>query len=309
MQSLLQTDIWADFKSTQGWRALRIGELSVLERPILWGKTFAYSPEVNIENLNKSLLLQLSKEVNISCPQAICFRLEIFQSVDDHKNVINSLKEAGYQKAFEAVQPEQRQWIDIRPSEEEILQAMKEKGRYNVRLAEKKGVKVRVSTDTKDIEVFYQLFMETAKRDGFQIRSKQYFINLFEALIKNNQAELIIAEFNNEPLCALIITYFDGLASYLYGASSNRQRNLMAPYLAHLGAIRSAKEHNCHTYDLLQIGQIDSLTGEIIGRYANLTRFKQQFGGRSIDLIGSYDYIYQPIAYKIFALAQRLRRH
>lgn len=311
MTSLLQTKKWADLKASQGWKTHRIelsGQaepISVLERELAFGKTMLYAPEVILDKKATKSLEELAKKCRKEAPDAIFLRLELMMPYSETDTALTAqLTNAHYRKSFEEVQPEHRQWIDIGGDETTILATMKEKGRYNVRLAERKGVVARISTNTKDVEAFYKIFSETAARDGFRIRNKAYFDALCAMLFKEDLGELIIAEKDGEPLAALIITYYDGVASYLYGASSNAQRNLMAPYAAHMMAIRSAKKHDCTVYDLLQIAPPNTEEHA----YASLTRFKQQLGGERMDLVGSWDSIYRPSWYIAFMLAEKLRR-
>lgn len=313
MNSLLQTQAWADFKVSQGWKLHTIeieGQnepIRVLERSLGFNQSMLYAPEVTFSAGATAQLEQLAHSLQEQAPQAIFFRLELLTPFSETEDSLTAqLTNAQYRKSFEEVQPEHRQWIDISKDETTILAGMKEKGRYNVRLAERKGVTTRISTDTKDIEVFYQIFKETADRDRFSIRSEQYFRSLCAMLFKYKLGELVIAEYEGEPLAALIITYYDGMASYLYGASSNKHRNLMAPYAAHMAAIRSAKAHDCTTYDLLQIAPPNADSSH---HYTSLTRFKQQLGGERVDVIGSWDYVYKPFWYQAFMIVEKMRRH
>ncbi len=315
MQSLLQTQAWADLKAKQGWQVHQIQLptseriIHVLEKPLPFGQSFLYAPEASLPDESFTQLDQLTQVVKSLSETAIFFRLEVFQPLGElgmNQSSVAALTQAKFEKAFEEVQPEHRQWVDISHDETTILASMKEKGRYNIRLAEKKGITTRISTDIKDVEVFYQIFQTTAVRDGFRIRNHQYFIDLCQMLFAHNYGELVIAEYQGQPLSALIITYFDGLASYLYGASSNEYRNLMAPYAAHWAAIKSAKKHNCTTYDLLQIAPPNASENH---KYTNLTRFKERFGGERVELVGNWDYIFQPAWYRLFKLAETIRRH
>lgn len=309
MKSILQTKEWAQFKSQSGWKThqVEVGgqSISILERELVLGKTMAYAPEASLENTDVKLLQDLSSKVRALCPRAIFFKLELFDILGETENsLVAQLRQAGYQKSFEEVQPEHRQWVDISGDETTILARMKEKGRYNTRLALRKGVTARISTDTKDVDIFYSILRETAVRDGFSIRSQGYFHALCNALFQNNLGELVIAEFEGTPLAALIITYYDGLAGYLYGASSNQHRNLMAPYAAHFAAIQSAKRRDCVKYDLLQIAPI----GTEGHKYTALTRFKQQLGGEAVALVGGWDFVFNPLWYQLFKFAEAIRR-
>lgn len=328
MQSILQTKFWADFKTRHGWKAhnapmlvpgngaksLGNGAKSpangapsffILERKLPFNKPLLYAPEVSLPDYTLRELTRIAKDGLLIQPAAIFLRLEIFRPPDESEKIEQSLCAAGYCKAFEETQPEHRIWVDISDDETAILSAMKEKGRYNIRLAAKKGVSCAASTDIKDVEVFYNIFQQTAERDGFQIRSRDYFVDLCRSLFESKMGELIIAQYEGKPLAALIVTYYDGLASYLYGASSNENRQVMASYAAQWQAIKQAKKHNCHTYDLLQVAPDDAGDGH---KYDSLTRFKSQFGGSRVNILGGWDYVYRPFWYGVFRFLQKIRR-
>ena len=183
-----------------------------------------------------------------------------------------------------------------------ILDQMKEKGRYNIKIAQRKGVQIGTSAN---VDEFYRLFQETAKRNGFKIRPKNYFQILLDNLSDDGYAELLEAHFEGQVIAAEIVTYFDETASYLYGASSNESRDTMAPYLLHLEAMRRAKTKDCKYYDLLAVAP----EGEENHKYAGISRFKRQFGGRTVQIVGGYDLVYKPSWYKIFKSMEKMRRH
>lgn len=306
MKSLLQTQAWVDFKAKQGWTVHRLPTFFVLERPLPLGKSLLYAPEVSLPEATTADLQSLIEQVGKLSDAAIFFRLEIFEELGEAEHPLTvPLIQTGFTKAFEETQPEHRQWVDISHDPATILAKMKEKGRYNIRLSERKGVRTRISTDTKDVEVFYHLFKTTAAREGFAIRSQQYFVDLCQMLFDHQLGELIIAEYQGRPLAALILTYYDGLASYLYGASSNDDRNVMAPYAAHWEAIQSAQAHDCIIYDLLQIAPKEAGEGH---HYSALSRFKERFGGQAVQLVGGWDYPLQPVWYQLFKWAEKIRR-
>jgi len=303
MKSLLQTKQWAALRQAQGWQAHWIDDILILEKSLPLGKSFLYSPEVSWENLDTKYkkIYEYTKKIAEN-HHTIFLRLEILDVNDD--KITSKLKQKGFIKAFEEIQPEWRQIIDIARSEEEILAQMKPKGRYNIRVAQKHGIKIETGKNEEIIAIFYKLFCQTAERDGFEKRPKQYFVNLMQKLAPDGLAEILIAKYNNIPVAAEIVTFYDGVASYLYGASNNDYRNLMAPYLLHFEAIKRAKEKGCQVYDLLAVAP----EGAERHKYAGITRFKEQFGGRKIHLVGSWDYVYKPGWYKIFKIAEKFRR-
>lgn len=297
-KSLLQTKEWAALREAQGWQVHNIDDVFILGKPLFFGKSFLYAPEVSWADLNLENFLKKIEEIALK-NNPIFFRLEILDQNDE--KIIQKLKENKFIKAFEEIQPEFRQIVPLEKSEEEILAGMKQKGRYNIKIALKNNIIIKKS---QNILEFYQLFLETAKRDGFSIRPRDYFQNLLDVLSGADYGELLVAYHEEKPVAAEIVTYFDGVASYLYGASSNEYRNLMAPYLLHWEAMKRAKEKGCKIYDLLAVAPPDFEDH----KYAGITRFKQQFGGETICLIGSYDFVFQPFWYKIFKLIEKIRR-
>jgi len=301
MQSILQTQEWADLKVSQGWQSHNLKDIFILEKKLPFWKNFLYAPEIDFQkivNFNE-FIEKIPKN-----HRTLFLRLEILneKDIETGKKIEAVLKKYGFIKAFEELQPEWRQKIDISKSEEEILAQMKPKGRYNIKIAQKNNVDVE---ESNNITAFYELFCQTAKREGFSIRPKKYFQDLMEKLNPKGYAEMFLAKYNNIVVAAAIITFYESTASYLYGASSNEYRNLMAPYLIHWQAIIKAKAKGCRYYDLLAVSPEGASEDH---KYAGITRFKEQFGGRKVHLVGSYDLVYKPTWYKLFKFAEKRRR-
>lgn len=312
MKSLLQTPEWVGLKVSQGWKSHEVDGIFVLEKSMSFGQSFLYAPEVewqaikNLENFleNIKTILQNSR-APFQKKGILFFRLEILD--ENSPEIIEKLREKNFIKAFEELQPEWRQIIDITKGEEEILSQMKPKGRYNIRVAQKHGVEVTtcpIDRLVDGVEIFYDLYQQTGQYQKLSLREKRYFLEMMKVLYPKGEAAILIARYHNLPLSAIIVTYYDQVASYLYGGTSRLHKNVMAPYLAHWEAIREAKRRGCHLYDLLAIAPPDNPRH----KYANLTFFKEQFGGRKVNLVGSWDLIYKPFWYKIFKMAERFRR-
>jgi len=305
MQSLLQTEEWTSLKETQGWQSFNIEGVYVLKKQLPLGLSFLYAPEVawtQVEKIQK--FLENVKKISQNA-SSIFFRLEILD--ENSEKIIQKLKENKFIKSFEELQPEWRQIIDIAKSDDEILNQMKPKGRYNIRIAQKHGVEVSLCPIDRlndGIEIFYDLYHQTAQYQKLSYRDKTYFLEMLKTLYPKGEVTILIARYNHLPLSALIITFYDGVASYLYGGTSRENSKVMAPYVAHWAAIQEAKKRGCTTYDLLAIAPPDQPNH----KYANLTYFKEQFGGRKVNIVGSYDLVYKPFWYKIFKLAETFRR-
>lgn len=296
MGSFLQTDAWAKFKEKYGWHPLRLGDVLVLARSLWLGRTLLYAPETTVGT--KPLVQNLLQEIRTiaDSKHAIVFRLEI--ALSHNETMTQILRELGFRKSFETVQPEWRAVVDLRSSNEDILYSMHQKGRYNIRVAERHGIAVK---ESDDVEAFYDLFIATARRERFSPRAKQYFINLLSMI---PGAKLFIASYNTRPLAAALVIFQGKMATYLYGASSNEHREKMAPYLLHWEVMKRAKASGCETYDLGEIAPVGAANHPLQG----LTDFKMKFGAQMVHLLGAWDYVYRPLWYTAFFLVEKLRR-
>ena len=213
---------------------------------------------------------------------------------------------AGFRRAAAAVQPPDTVIINLNYSPEEILSRMKPKWRYNISLAEKKGVSVN-TCGADDMDIFYSLLMETAKRDGIAVHGIGYYRTLFELCAQDKESvslRLYTASHENDTLAAIVVLFRGKDATYLYGASSNNKRSLMAPYALQWKAMKDAKEMGCANYDLFGIPPDEDPNHPMAGLY----RFKTGFGGQIIHRAGTWDYPYKPVIYSIFSLAEKIRK-
>ena len=194
----------------------------------------------------------------------------------------------------EFIQPIQNMILRIKgKTEEEIFKGYSEKTRYNIRVAEKKGVTVRYSRDDSDLKKFYELSEITAKRDGITLRDYDYYKRMLEAFDENH-LRIYIAEHDGEALSGAIALNYGGKLFYIYGASSNEKRNLMPNYLMQQTMIRWAVETGCSEYDFGGVFEINKANG--------LYRFKEGFCRQEgvTKFIGEVDYVYNKFAYFVF---------
>lgn len=321
--SLLQTSWWAKFKESSGWRAQKYGPLYGLTRLLPFGRSILYFPEIPLD-LERGIpfddqAIYISRKDAEKPPKGRIFtRFEFLEFwTPEHAN---KLLHAGLVKAFEDVQPEYRQWIFLDKSEDELLKEMKPKGRYNINLAKKHELKVEWGINDQSIRALFNLYSQTAKRADFNGRNLAYFQKLAQVLKENEAGDIIIVSKNSEPLSALLLSFYGGVCSYLYGGSGG-DRSLMAPYLAHWEAITEAKKREMKIYDLLAIAPPEPSANDELKTenwklktaarphpHAGLTRFKTQFGGQSVRLLGSWDLVHSPIWYGLYRLAERKRR-
>jgi lipid II:glycine glycyltransferase (peptidoglycan interpeptide bridge formation enzyme) len=178
---------------------------------------------------------------------------------------------------------------------------MKPKTRYNIRLAERKGVKVRIS---EDAEALYSLLTKTAGRDkGYTPHPEDYYQKMLATLGPKDLVKIFVAEYQGQPLAAVLVSFFGEVAIYLHGGFDESQRNLMAPYLCQWEAIKYAKLKNCHYYDFWGVAETDDPKDG----WAGITRFKDGFGGEKIVLPGSYDLILNSFWYHIFSMVAKIK--
>jgi lipid II:glycine glycyltransferase (peptidoglycan interpeptide bridge formation enzyme) len=188
--------------------------------------------------------------------------------------------------------------IDLARTESDILAAMKPKTRYNIRLAERKEVRV-FDASVEMLPLFYRLYLQTAKRNGFFPGSYRHFSALFSTrALKSGEAEIIflLAAQGRDILAGTIIAISGRRAVYLFGASANDGRNLMGPYAIHWEGIKKAREKGCRTYDMGAVSPVGDPSHPFYGMY----RFKTGFGGKVVHRNGSWDYPINRRGYRAF---------
>lgn len=307
MNNVFQSKAWEDFKLQTGYqKSYRILDILVLEKKLPFGFSMLYSPMVGNSQWSEARSQEFSKKIRELAlkDNAIFYRLEL----DVLKNSRSQLP-TPYIKSFEEMQPEHTLILDLEKSEEELLAQMRQKGRYNIRLAEKRKIKVSSSCDWQnELKSFYALYEETAKRHKITYRSKTYFEKLLENLSKNGYSKLYKASAvidSKEIVLASAIVVFSGQkAIYLFGSSSDRYKSMMAPYLLQWQMIKEAKEAGYLEYDFFGIAPNEDPKHP----WSGVTRFKKQFGGDERALLGSFDWVFKPFVYRLFKLAERIRR-
>ncbi|MFH0773307.1 MAG: peptidoglycan bridge formation glycyltransferase FemA/FemB family protein [bacterium] len=199
--------------------------------------------------------------------------------------------------------PEWTQTLDISPPEDSLLKKMKPKTRYNIRLADKKGVVVKDMSSEEGYAIFEKLYFETCKRQGYQGHTPSYHRTIWESL-KNSQAHVLIAFLGEIPLAAYELLFFKKRMYYLYGGSSLLYKNVMAPNLLMWEAIKRGKNLGAETFDMW--GSLQP-TYSITHPWAGFTRFKQGYGTQFTHLAPSYDLVIHPFLYSIYSFVYKLR--
>jgi len=337
--SFLQSAMWGRFKSRFGWKSgaflidwdgCEKRPLLVISRRLAPGFSFAYVPwgpilpaDFPAEERADTLARIAGKLKTFLAHNTVFIRFdppwyaehseyaENGDAVSHNGN--DALVSAGFKRAAADIQPPDTVIINLDAPIENILAAMKPKWRYNISLAGKKGVQVnasdgaQIASNPRELETFYGLLKETAQRDGIAVHSFDYYKTLFEICAKNGKGQtlrLYTAVHEGDTLAAIVVLFRGDFATYLYGASSNIKRNLMAPYALQWRAMQDAKEAGCRFYDLFGIPPNDDPDHPMAGLY----RFKTGFGGRIIHRPGSWDYPYKKAVYALFNFAEALRK-
>jgi len=304
---LLQTGEWGALKSAFGWDPVRFilddgPGVQILFRRLPLGLTLGYLPKPTFSHQLSTVSQRFWDEVDAVCKQqrAIFLKIELDAWEDDPDLIDTS--HIAHRTSIHNIQPPRTVIVDLTGSEDEILARMKQKTRYNIRLAAKKGVTVR---PWEDLAAFHQMMLVTGGRDGFGVHSLKYYQRAYELFHPKDIAELLVAEFEGKPLAALMVFAHGKRAWYVYGASNNEERNRMPTYLLQWEAMRWARIKGAEEYDLWGVPDEDEETLE-----ANFTerndglwgvyRFKRGFGGEVKRAAQALDRVYNPLLYKLY---------
>ena len=324
---ILQTQAWGKLKAMHGWRSARASVLTPQGKPVAVALTLvrnlpyglgriAYVPRGPIVDWdNREYATKAMGTATRLARNAGAFALVIEPDLLDTATDGTILANLGLQPLDFSVQPRRTVWVNLDVDDEvDILAAMKQKTRYNIGLSKRKGVTVRIGA-VEDAEMFYTLMLATSERDTFNIQTPDYFRDFLKMFCigDNAPARLFVAEFNNEPLAAVIATGVGERAIYLYGASGNARRELMPTYLLQWEAMLWARKRGCKTYDLWGVPDEDEATLEANFEKRNdglwgVYRFKRGFGGQVVRHVGAWGCVLSPLRWWLFKQARKFRK-
>jgi peptidoglycan pentaglycine glycine transferase (the first glycine) len=316
--SILQTDGWARLKNRFGWSSQRVwlrreGQLvagaQLLFRSVALGiLKVAYMPHGPLVDWqDEEQVTVLFNQIDQAMYQrgASILKMEpfIWQEEPDARQWQELCRQYGLLVDTDTIQPPRTVVIDLRPSEEEILMAMKQKTRYNIRLAERKGVTVRTGT-AEDLPIFNRLIQITARRDDFGVHQPDYYRAAYELFVPDNAA-LLLAEYEGQPLAGVMVFACGPKAAYLYGASGDEERQRMPGYAVQWAAMQWAKAQGCTSYDMWGVPDAPEaeLENNFLARQDGLWsvyRFKRGFGGDLKRTVGPADRIYNKLVHRLY---------
>ncbi|KKQ27658.1 MAG: Methicillin resistance protein [Candidatus Magasanikbacteria bacterium GW2011_GWC2_37_14] len=323
----LQSWDWGEFqkltgKNVQRWQIVEngqvVGQIQGFEHKLPGLGNYFYIPRLKVYDLGFKDLVNFLKNKNY-----------IFIRIEPVEKFSYALYLSSYVRNR---QPAQTLILDLKQTELEILGAMHSKTRYNIHLAEKHGV---IAAQEKNAEIFWQLNLQTTGRDKFKSHEFEYY----QKMLAMPNCYQLTAYFNNKPIASNILIVANKTITYLHGASSNEQRNLMAPYLLQWEGLKLGKSLDCENYDFWGVAPFfeidkhpDFFVAELVDSHSNsphfknqdtyqsfgkyfwhkkhawsgVTKFKVGFGGNYREYPQACDIIFKPFFYKLYKFAKKL---
>lgn len=309
----LQSWQWGEARKEMGIEVVRIGEITVRngrDRSLqdVYQMTLHKIPHTKFKigylprskfptNDILAFLSTFAKNNNI-----IFIKIEPDEVKNNFKSQISNFK---LSKSPHPLFPSWTQILDLTKSEDKLFKNLKSKTRYNIRLAQKKGIIVKEEKNDKGFETFIKLYFETCKRQKYRGHDYNYHKILWNNL-KNDISHILIAYYNNIPLAAYELFYFNKTFYYPYGGTSPQHRNLMASNLLMWEAIKMGKKLGATKFDMW--GSLEPIYKEN-HPWAGFTKFKEGYNTQFVEMIGSYDLIVFPNLYKLYNLADSVRSY
>ncbi|MHB1006549.1 MAG: lipid II:glycine glycyltransferase FemX [Chloroflexota bacterium] len=328
--NILQSYQWGEFKAAYGWRPLRllaeragrpVAGAQVLLRGLPLG-ALAYVPRgPMLDFADREAVDSLLGAIHARAREAGAFFLKMEPDLPCSAPLVVDLRSRGYRPGA-AIQPQSSIVVDLRPEPKAMEQRLSPRTRYNIRLAERKGLRCRPGGEA-DLPAFYRLLVETAGRGSFAVHPYEYYLDLWRRFGVNGRARLLLVEHSGDPLAATMFFVGDGVASQFYSGSAAVRRQLKPNELMQWQALLYARELGCRSYDLWgipdEVGQAQAATPmptpprlyderEAAGTMAGVYLFKRGFGGTVVRNVGAYDYVYAPARYWLWTRALPLAK-
>jgi len=293
----LQAWQWGEFHQNLGSKVRRLvvkkgdnilAAASLIKKSLPMGKSYFYCPRGPIIDFRLPIELLFDEIKELAKKENVMFmRFEPQAEVKSNKfRIIKTLD----------IQPSQTVILDLKNREDELLNAMHQKTRYNIRLAEKKGVEI-VSASLDNFDDFWKLMGETKERDNFRLHGIDYYQEMLK--LDNNFIKLFFAKYQNKNIATAIVSWFGDTVTYMHGASSDSNRNVMASYLLQWEIAREAKAKGFKHYDFYGIdGQ----------KWPGVTRFKKGFSGKEVNYPGTFDLVFDSGWYNVYKMIRKVRR-
>ena len=304
---LLQSYEWGELKSKSGWIPIRviaenenkeiIAAASILKKvlPIVKKSIFYIPRGFTLDTKNKKLVIDFTNELKKIAKKhnAILIKIDPPIKIEDQGS-LNNILQSGFTRVstdgFGGTQPKCVMQLDSSRPLDEIMASFKEKWRYNIRLAQRRGIVCKTDCTKEDLPIFYELLKETCKRDGFLVRGYEYFNDMWNFLYPKGYLKMFLTYYEDTPVTGSLCYLWGDKAMYTYGASSNEYRKHMPNHLMQWEMISWAHNSNCRIYDFRGVSpkkdgdpEDDKLSG--------LNRFKEGFSPDFVEYIGEFDLV------------------
>lgn len=312
-----QSWAWGDFRVSQGQKIQRLASVNVegtwdaaalfvyYQKPIVGGYWYAPRGPV-VHGADDAVRFMVELESKGLPGRALFWRIEPL--FENSKPVVSAVEPFAIRNSqfvrSHAYMPASTLLVDVTRDDTALREAMHEKTRYNIRLAEKHGVTVRTGSSAEDVDAFIRLNEETAHRDRFRSQPSDYIRATFQFLQQRGMAGLRFAIRDGKIRAASLEVSYGDTVTYLYGASSNAERHFMAPYALHWDAIQSAKARGFRYYDFHGINPVSASSPYYKSNWDGITRFKLGWGGERRDLAGTWELPRNLFLYRLFRMAR-----
>jgi len=319
-RAITQTGWWLDVEKADGQHSYivytikggQITSSALLIKHLLGaGKNYLYCPygpvvkkeldSTEMRAVASELMDEIKKYVDLT--NTIFIRFEPFYQ-DCHQFVLG-LNQLGFKATNQFTQPKDTRILHLLQSEETIFQQMKQKTRYNIRLADKRHVRIDRNNSPTYLKIFYELLLKTCDRDHFRPHPFSHYQHIIQAQSAKDNVYIYNAYYENKVIASIMVTFFGKVATYLHGASSNKYRNLMPTYSLQWRAIHDAIKSGCRFYDF---GGIAPEGAPTTHPWQGITRFKEGFGGTVISTTGHLEKTLSPFWHTAYRLAKFIQK-
>ena len=301
----VQTWNWGEFQTTQGHKIYRFGVFDNKDKMIsAYSVSFHKIPKTKFSigtilrgpDIADAMLDEVTKIAKQENAIFVKFEPDIINKKLGHfRNLKKSPKNAFYPYTF---------LVDLTKTEDQLLDSMHPKTRYNIRIANRHGVEIKEETNDKGFEIYLKILFDTTKRQGFYLHTQKYHRDLWKKLKDTGMVHIMLASYQNQVLSAFMIFNVGDKLFYPYGASLDTNRQVMAPTLLMWEVIKLGKELKCTTFDMWGcLGPNAKETENGFGFH----RFKQGYGGQLVEYVGTYDLVINPLFYKIYNSVDKVR--
>lgn len=308
---IIQSWQWGEFKRSQGTPSIRYG--------VFEGEKLLATAQLTLHQLPKSKLkiayLPKGPVISSGVERALPHLAKIWKELAEKENLIflkaepkvevgtvgweTALANSGFKKVKKWLFTEYNFMLDLRPSEDEILQKMKKNGRYYIKFAEKKGVTTTLDPSAEALERHLELQRQTADRQNFLVHADSYYRDLWQKLSSEKMAYLLTANYQNKIVASWIVLHFGKTLYYTFGAYDMSYKDLNQMYALAWAAIKLGQELGCETLDMWGAANPDLGAKQVIwGSH----QFKENFGPDLVHYLGPHDLVFKPKLYKLFTL-------